>query len=94
MLFTGDKQTQNHYKTMAENKKWIVTTSGKRPIDEVVRDLKSAGFSVDQVLTEIGCVTGSADNDAVQKIRSIPGIQDISPESGIDIGPPDSDITW
>ena len=38
----------------------IVTCSGDRPVHEVVKDLKDAGFQVSQVLDAIGSVTGSA----------------------------------
>ncbi|MFD2934267.1 hypothetical protein [Spirosoma flavum] len=68
--------------------------SNKRPLTDITEELTKTGFTVDQVLTEIGCVTGTASNDVAEKLRLIPGVADISPEQGIDIGPPDAEITW
>ena len=73
---------------------WIVTTSGDRPTKDVATDLKAAGFSVNQVLDEIGTIIGEADESAVEKLRSIRGVVDVSRDTEIDIGPPDAPVTW
>lgn len=78
---------------MAKNKKWIVTTSPEQ-ISEVRKKLTEAGFSVDQVLHEIGSITGTASDDVIEKLRSVDGVSDVSPDHLIDIGPPDSPVTW
>ena len=79
---------------MAKNKTWIVTTSGQRPAKDVVKDLKAKGFTVDQVLDEIGTITGAGDDSVADKVRKIDGVSDVSPDSPIDIGPPDAPTTW
>lgn len=79
---------------MAKGKKWIVTTSGDRSIDDVQDELKKEGFKIDQVFGEIGSLIGEAEEDVVKKVRKISGISDVSPEEPIDIGPPGSDDTW
>jgi len=79
---------------MAKRTEWIVTTTGKRPIADVVKELRGAGFEVKQVLEEIGSVTGSAEAKAVPRLRKIRGVADVSPDTAIDLGPPDSDVTW
>lgn len=79
---------------MAEEKKWVVTTSGETPLSDVKKKLTEAGFAVDQVLDAIGTITGSAGEDVAERLRSIPGVSDISPDSPIDIGPPDAPVTW
>ena len=79
---------------MPGEKKWIVTTSADRPIRDVAKDLADAGFSVGQVNDEISSISGAAGDDAVQKVRSIDGVVDVSPDAPIDIGPPDSPETW
>jgi len=79
---------------MAQNKGWIVTTSSDRPIQDIESDLRKAGFSVDHVLAEVGSITGAAADDTVTKLRSIPGVVDVSPDSPIDVGPPDSGENW
>ena len=79
---------------MSKSKVWVVTTSGDRPPKDVAKDLKARGFSVDQVLDEIGVITGAADDDVVPSLRRIKGVADVSPDTPIDIGPPDAPTTW
>jgi hypothetical protein len=75
-------------------KRWIVTTSGDRPVADVKRDLTEAGFSVTDVMDAIGCIGGSASDDVIRRIRSLPGVTDVSPDAAIDVGPPDDPETW
>jgi hypothetical protein len=79
---------------MAKNKTWVVTTSGDRPIHEVKKDLDKHGFTVGEVLGEIGVITGSGNDAVAEKLRKIPGIADVSPDVPISIGPPDAPVTW
>lgn len=79
---------------MAKNKTWIITTSGQRSTKDVAKDLEAKGFTVDQVLDEIGTITGAADDSVVAKLKGIDGVSDVSADSAIDIGPPDSPSTW
>ena len=79
---------------MGTSKTWIVTTSGDRSPKDVAKDLKAKGFTVDQVLDEIGAITGAADEAVVSKLRAIEGVADVSPDEPIDIGPPDAPTTW
>ena len=61
----------------------------------VKKDIIPLGFDIDKVLSEIGCITGSAAESVAKKLRNISGIADVSPEGGaIDIGPPDAPVTW
>jgi hypothetical protein len=80
---------------MAPKKKqsMIITTSGKRPIRDVVRDLKAAGFDVEQTLEAINIVTGSAPADAKKALRSVKDVVDVSEDHPIDIGPPGSEVS-
>ena len=79
---------------MADQKRWIVTTSGDRSIHDISNDLRTAGFNVGDVLEEVGSITGAAGEDALTRIRSIKGVVDVSPDLPIDVGPPDSPETW
>lgn len=79
---------------MADKTRWVITTSGDRSLSDVKKSLSTAGFAVDQVLDEIGCITGTASDDVANALRAVPGIADVSPETPIDIGPPDGPITW
>jgi hypothetical protein len=73
-------------------KKWIVTTSGKKKLSYVKKKLTESGFSVDQVLDEIGVITGTSSDDDVERLRKVAGVADVSPDEQIDIGPPDAPI--
>jgi hypothetical protein len=79
---------------MSQKEKWIITTSGDRSLDEIKKDLIDSGFDVDQVLDQIGCITGEASDAIAHQLRNIPGVVDVSPDEPIDIGPPDADVTW
>jgi hypothetical protein len=79
---------------MPKGKKVIITMGGDRPIQDVARDLADAGLKNGQVLEEIGSITGSAEDDAVSKLRKIRGVADVSPDSSVDVGPPGSRETW
>jgi len=79
---------------MAESKGWIVTTSGDRPVSDIAENVKETGFTVGEVLDQIGVITGSGSDDVVEKLRAIPGIADVSPEGEVNIGPPDAPVTW
>ena len=75
---------------MAKGKKWIVTTSGNRSLKDIKKELTDAGFGVDQVLDDIGVITGTADD--AERMRKISGVSDVSPDHEVDIGPPDAPI--
>jgi hypothetical protein len=68
----------------------VITTSGKRSIHEVARDLKDAGFEVEQVLDSINVVTGKGD---AGKLRSVQDVVDVSGNNPVDIGPPGSSVS-
>jgi hypothetical protein len=79
---------------MAKCKTWIITTSSERPIDEISKDLQRAGLVVRETLSEIGCIVGSASEEAVAKLRKVPGVANVSQDSSVDVGPPGSSDTW
>jgi hypothetical protein len=73
---------------------WIVTTSGDRAIADVAKDLKAAGFAIEQTLDQVGVITGKSDAKAITKARAVRGVADVSPDHPVDIGPPNSRETW
>lgn len=78
---------------MAQEKRWTVTTSGGS-LNEVADRLAEVGFSVDQILTEIGCITGTSDVKVAERARTVPGVTDVSEELVFDVGPPEDTETW
>lgn len=75
---------------MSQKQSLVITTSGKRSIHEVARDLKDAGFEVEQVLDSINVVTGKGDPG---KLRSVADVVDVSGDNPIDIGPPGAPVS-
>ena len=73
-------------------KKWIVTISDKKSLSDVKKKLTESGFSVDQVLDEIGVITGTSGDENVERLRKVAGVADVSPDEQVDIGPPDAPI--
>jgi hypothetical protein len=71
----------------------IITMSGDRPIQDVAQDLRAAGLNIEQVLKYTGTVTGSASLQAAERLRSIPGVADVSTDHPIDIGPPGAPVS-
>lgn len=79
---------------MAKTKDWVVTTSGERSLHDVATELRESGFKIDQILDEIGAITGTGGDDVARKLRKVKGVSDVSANAGADIGPPGSDDTW
>ncbi|HYN81249.1 MAG TPA: hypothetical protein VES88_07090 [Gemmatimonadaceae bacterium] len=78
---------------MADKKRWVVTASDDGSLSAIKKRLTESGFAVDQVLDEIGCITGVASDDVADKLRSVPGVADVSPEPSVDIGPPNAPVS-
>jgi hypothetical protein len=77
-----------------KNRTWIITTSSDRPIADIGRDLASAGVSRRRVLKDVGSIIVSAKATSIPKLRAIRGVVDVAPDTAINIGPPDSSMTW
>jgi hypothetical protein len=80
---------------MSEIKKWIITLSDNRSVSEVKKALSALGFTVEQVMEEIGCIMGKASTEIAHKAKSIPGVTDVSEEHPpFNVGSPDQQVTW
>lgn len=79
---------------MAKVELWIVTISSDQSISEIATRLSAEGLTIRDVLEEIGCITGSADNVTAERLKQIQGVVDIAPDIQIDMGPPGADSTW
>lgn len=76
---------------MSKGKRWIITASGDRSLTDIKKDLTDSGFAVEQVLDEIGVISGTS-NDDVERLRKVSGVADVSPDEKVDIGPPDAPV--
>ena len=72
---------------------FVITVSEGRAIQDIANDLQAAGFDVDQVLEHTRTVTGSASPQNTDRFRSIRGVEDVSPDHPVDIGPPGAPIS-
>ena len=70
----------------------IITMSGSRPIHEVARDLRAAGFEVGQVLEVIGSVTGSADPQIRKKLAAISGVAHVGDDYEVTTASPEDPL--
>ncbi|WP_261377958.1 hypothetical protein [Vreelandella titanicae] len=73
---------------------WLITISSDQPINEMATRLSAEGLTIQEVLEEIGCITGSADDATAERLKKIKGVVDIAPDMQIDMGPPGSEETW
>lgn len=73
---------------------WIITISDDQSINDIATRLSDEGLTIREVLEEIGCITGSADDATVERLKKVKGVLDIAPDRQIDIGPPGSEETW
>jgi glycine cleavage system aminomethyltransferase T len=78
---------------MPKKEHWIITLTGEQPLPKAIAGLRKAGLEIDQVMDVIGVVTGSAGKAEVNKLRKVVGVADVSPDSAVDIGPPDAGIS-
>ena len=76
---------------MSSDPEWIVTLAPGSAPAAVARALGQAGFRVEQVLGEIGCITGRASAAVAEAARRLPGVEDVAGSGPVDIGPPDTE---
>lgn len=79
---------------MQKIKLWIITISSDQSITDIAARLKAEGMTIRDLLEDIGCITGAADNATAQRLKHIEGVVDIAPDMQIEIGQPGSDETW
>ncbi|SES33440.1 hypothetical protein SAMN04487958_11518 [Vreelandella subterranea] len=73
---------------------WIITISNDQSINDIATRLSEEGLTVKEILEEIGCITGSADEVTAERLKRVKGVVDIAPDMHIDVGPPGSEETW
>jgi hypothetical protein len=81
-------RTKKPSQAKPQSQSLVITLSGDRQIHEVARELKASGLESAQVLDTIGIVTGSAAPKSIAKLKKIRGVQDVSEDHPVDIGPP------
>jgi hypothetical protein len=61
-------------------------------IDELAAQLRDSGMQIDQVLNEVGVISGSAPYDRRQDLWAVPGVESIEGVRTYQLPPPDSAI--
>ncbi len=61
-------------------------------LDALVQRLCEAGMEVEQVLEEVGIVTGSVPESGRSRIEAVPGVISVEPETSYRLPPPESEI--
>jgi hypothetical protein len=61
-------------------------------IKSIVNQLRSAGLKIEQVMDQVGAISGSVDSNALQKIRKIKGVASVEESTSFQIPPPDSEV--
>ncbi|QNI02807.1 hypothetical protein HXW73_07585 [Halomonas sp. SH5A2] len=79
---------------MAKIALWIITISNDQSINDIATRLSEEGLTIKEILEEIGCITGSADDVTAERLKHIEGVLDIAPDVQIGVGPPGADETW
>lgn len=83
------------FKRMSDKKTYIIITSEDEPIQNISRELKKKGFSIESTLDAIGQIIGKGDAEMKKEALKIKGVKDIiQSHDDINIGQPDSDTTW
>ena len=80
-------------KRQPAKKPMVVIASGERALEDVAKDLKTAGFEVGDVLHAIGQVTGNAAPSLKTKLKRIRGVAEVTDtHEDINIGPPEAPV--
>jgi hypothetical protein len=69
----------------------VVTVSDGRPQQATAR-LRNAGMAIDDVMDELGMVTGTVAEDAIPALESVPGVIAVERQRTYHVPPPESDV--
>lgn len=73
------------------NSKWIISTTGERPTEEVAQELVKAGLMRARVVD--GTIVGMADESVVARLLDVRGVSDVDIDLGEERGPLESEVT-
>ena len=61
-------------------------------IEHISQQLQSSGMNVEQTLSSIGVINGSIKSDKLDSLYQIKGVQNIEPQQGYQLDPPNSEL--
>lgn len=59
---------------------------------KIMSEVEKAGMKIDEKHKDLGVATGSIDEDKIDAVRDVEGVDHVEPEREIHIPPPESDI--
>ncbi len=69
----------------------VLVAEQAESLDAVVNAVRERGLDVEDVFEELRMLFGSAQDEALESIRSVLGVLSIEEESSIQVPPPESD---
>ena len=66
----------------------VITVKSGHDIHAVATQLAQAGLQVQDTLEAIGSITGSAQDKDIARLKSVPGVADVSESAPIQLNPP------
>lgn len=76
---------------MAQKHYLVTLVPGTDP-DTAATDLRSQGFAVEDVMREIGIISGSADESTVPVLQAAAGVLDVSESGEVYLPPSESEV--
>ena len=73
-------------------KQYVVTLAPGSDAQRTATELRTRGLTVDNVMHEIGIISGAADDAAVANLREAAGVLDVSESGEVHLPPPESDV--
>ena len=73
-------------------KQYIVTFDAGADPDSVASELRSQGVQVDNIMRDVGIISGSADDAAVAALRGARNVLDVSESAPIGVPPAESSV--
>lgn len=73
---------------------WIitVTTDAMANMDSMKTRVEAHGFTVHNVLSSLGQMSGRAPESAVAEVKALPGVSAVDADTSVGIAPPDSEV--
>lgn len=69
-----------------------VADSHAGELDAVAGRLARSGMKVDQVLSTLGIVTGTVEDEQIAAVRRLPGVRAVEQQTTFQLPPPDADV--
>ncbi|OCQ99048.1 ketohydroxyglutarate aldolase [Nostoc sp. MBR 210] len=70
----------------------VVDEKYRDQIHEVSQKLQTAGMKVEQILGNLGIITGSYDSEKIDFLSQVEGVTHVEPSREYKLAPPESDI--